>query len=55
MFKQLRQFSIRMIAGANIATIIILFLIGFQIIFIRKDLPCCLMLVCFSLFFSLST
>lgn len=30
MFKQLRQFSIRMIAGANIATIIILFLIGFS-------------------------
>lgn len=29
-FKQLRQFSIRMIAGANIATIIILFLIGFS-------------------------
>ena len=51
MFKGFKEFTYKMIAGANVATIIIMLLVGFSDFFSQKSSPHWLILVYFSRFF----
>lgn len=50
MFKGFKEFTYKMIAGANVATIIIMLLVGFLTSFSQKSSPHWLILVYFSRF-----